>query len=321
MTHERPGAANALVVAGAGAALAALEPLLRAHRRERPVRVVPSAAAVAPILPGAAGVLLVGGAPATPRTALPGPFLCAPDCSAVPVGWLPDAGPRLAIYARAAAEVQSRCLKAGTAGPFILLGEFDERALDAVERFAVLMPQEADVLRWTAERLPRPALIKALGLGAAAAFYFGHGLAGGWAGYGGFGKTCVAQMAGRPLGAVLSISCSSASRTRSSLSFCEELALSGGCAAAFGACGRTLHQPNVELGLCLAHALAENPRTTLGGLLLACQRMGAALARYRIIGDPLSPLAGAHGSGPAARTVFAPGPNDALPVVPLSDWK
>jgi hypothetical protein len=48
---------------------------------------------------------------------------------------------------------------------------------------------------------------------------------------------------------------------------------------------------------------------------------GAGLARYRIVGDPLTPLAGAHGSGPAARAVFAPGPDNALPVVPLSEWR
>jgi hypothetical protein len=319
--YERSAAANAVVVAGSGAALAALEPLVREYRRERPVQIVPSATAVAPLLAHAAAVLLVDATPATPCNALPGPFLRAPDGAAVPVGWLPDVGSRLAVYARAAAEVRCRRLETGSIGPFILLGEFDDRALTAVDRVAALMPQEADVLRWTAERLPRPALIEALGLGAAAAFYFGHSQAGGWAGYGGFGKTCVAQMAGRPLGAVLSLSCSAASRTRGSLSFSEELVLSGRCAAAFGACGRTLHRLNVELGLCLARALAGNPRTTLGGLLLTCERMSAALARYRIVGDPLAPLAGAHGSGPAARAVFAPGPDDALPVVPLSDWR
>ncbi|MGD0723168.1 MAG: hypothetical protein ABR970_19205 [Roseiarcus sp.] len=315
-------AGGALVVEAGAAALAALEPLLCAHRRRREVRVapLPGAADGSRLLGGAAAVLRVGGAGATPGRSLPGPFLRAPDGSAIPVGWLPDAGARLAVYARAAAEVQDRRPAPGPAGPFVLLGEFDDRALSAVARMQGLMAGEAAVHRWTAERIPRPALVEALGAGAAAAFYLGHGLAGGWAGYGGFGVACAARAAGRPLGAVLSVSCSAAARPRSGLSFCEELVLTGLCAAAFGACRRTLHRLNVELALDLAAALAGDLAPTLAALLLACRWPAAVLARYRIVGDPLAPLLGAPGSLAAARAVFAPGPDDPLPVVPLAAW-
>jgi hypothetical protein len=316
-----PAAGGALVVEAGAAALAALEPLLGAHRRRREVRVAPRAGAAddSRLLGGAAAVLRVGGPRATPARALPGPFLRAPDGAAIPVGWLPDAGPRLAAYARAAAEVQDRRPAPGPAGPFVLLGEFDDRALGAVARMQALMG-EAVVHRWTAERIARPALVEALGAGPAAALYVGHGLAGGWAGYGGFGVACAARAAGRPLGAVLSVSCSTAARPRSGLSFCEELVLTGLCAAALGACRRTLHRLNVELALDLAAALAGRSAPTLGALLLACRWPPAVLARYRIVGDPLAPLLGAPGALAAARAVFAPGPDDPLPVVPLAAW-
>lgn len=263
--------AGALVVSATPAALTHLEPLLQAHRRRRPVRVAPASDDIdGALLQEAAAVLRVGGAGATPGRALSGCFLTRPDGTKTPVGWLPEADLRLAVYARAAAEVQDRRPGRRRAGPFLLLGEFDGRALDTVSRMQERLPREVAVHRWTAERLPRHALIDALRGGAAAAIYLGHGLAGGWAGYGGFGAASAAEAAGDPLGAVLSLSCSTAARPRKGFSFCEELALTGLCAAAFGAVSRTLHQLNVALALDLASALAEDPRPTLASLLLAC---------------------------------------------------
>ncbi len=208
----------------------------------------------------------------------------------------------------------------GEPGPFLLLGEFDDGALDTVSRMQERLPREVAVHRWTAERLPRHALIDALRGGAAAAIYLGHGLAGGWAGYGGFGVASAAEAAGDPLGAVLSLSCSTAARPRKGFSFCEELALTGLCAAALGAVSRTLHQLNVALALDLASALAEDPRPTLASLLLACPWPQDLRNCYRIIGDPLAPLTAAPAAARAAETVFAPGPDDILPVISLGDW-
>ena len=53
---------------------------------------------------------------------------------------------------------------------------------------------------------------------------------------------------------------------------------------------------------------------------IAERRLAPPLDRYRIVGDPLTPLAGAPGCDAAARRVFAPGPDDALPVIPLDAW-
>jgi hypothetical protein len=313
---------GALVVSAAPAALTLLEPLLQAHRRRRPVRIAPASCAIeGPLLQEAAAVLCVGGAGATPGRAVSSPFLDRPDGTKIPVGWLPEAGARLAVYARAAAEVQDRRLERRRSGPFLLLGEFDDRALNTVVRMQERMPREAAVHRWTSERLPRHALIGALRGGAAAAFYVGHGLAGGWAGYGGFGVASAAEAARVPLGAVLSLSCSTAARPRDGFSFCEELALTGLCSAALGAVSRTLHRLNVALALNLCSALAEDPCPTLASLLLACDWPQELLTRYRIIGDPLAPLAAAPAAAAAARTVFAPGPDDILPVVRFADWE
>ena len=318
MGEQRTGA-GALVVSAAPAALALLEPLLQAHRRRRAIHVA-SGTIDGPLLQTAAAALCVGGEGATPGRALPGPFLTRPDGSSVPVGWLPEAGARLAVYARAAAEVQDRQPAETAAGPYLLLADFDDRALDTAARMQERMPLEAAVYRWTSERIHRDRFVEALGDGAAAAFYVGHGLAGGWAGYGGFGVAAAAEAARDPLGAVLSISCSTAARPRRGFSFCEELALTGLCAAALGAVSRTLHRLNVALALDLAASLADDPCPTLASLLLACSWPPDLVARYRIIGDPLAPLLAAPAAAAAARAVFAPGPEDKLPVVSLADW-
>ena len=44
------------------------------------------------------------------------------------------------------------------------------------------------------------------------------------------------------------------------------------------------------------------------------------LSRYRIVGDPLARLSGAAGSEDDARQIFAPTPDDLLPVIPLDAW-
>jgi Peptidase family C25 len=319
MPLEQQIRATTWVVAGSDDALAPLTPLISAHRTQRPVRVLKSPEFAASDLEDAASLLVIGKARRTAGASLPGVFLETPDGRRVPVGWLPDVGDRLETYARAAAEVQLRRVVDAATGPFVLLGEFDGRALDTVQQVARVMPQNTPVFQWTAERLRRQDLISALRCGPGAAFYFGHATAAGWAGYAGFDKTDAVLASGDPLGAILSVSCSVAARPRKGLSFCEELVLSGLCAAALGAGRRTLHHQNVELGVALAQALAST--MTLADLLFAARISGEALARYRIVGDPLAPLIGHSKSLDQARAVFAPAPNDILPVIPLSAWK
>lgn len=103
------------------------------------------------------------------------------------------------------------------------------------------------------------------------------------------------------------------------MSFSEEIVLSGLCATALGAAGLTLHRRNAKLALALAQAL-RCTSTTLADVLLAPGVPLSPLSRYRIIGDPLAPLVGDPHSLEKARRVFAPAPDEVLPVVPLSSW-
>jgi hypothetical protein len=307
------------VLAGPAAALARLAPLIEMHRRRRPVHLAVSPQPIEPYLEEAAAILLVGAAAGTPRRSISGLFIRSASGARIPAGWLPDAGERLAVYVRAAAEVQNRNVQQSP-GPCVLLGELDPRASDTVGRVGAALPGHLETFRWTSERVSRTTLVEALRCGPGVAFYFGHAVAGGWAGYGGFGCASAARAAERPLGAVISLSCSTASRPRRGLSFSEELVLSGLCAAAFGAVGPTLHRQNVALGLALAGALAETAVVTLADLVESALAPEGSLDHYRIIGDPLARLNGAPGSAAAARLVFAPAPDDPLPVVSLSAW-
>jgi hypothetical protein len=308
---------KAWVLAGPASALARLEPLIAAHHRRRPVRVLTRPETIAGALNHAGAVLLVDGPRKSPSRTLPGVFLTAPNGARVPVGWLPDAGTRLAVYAEAA----TAALERDGRGPAVVLGEYDERALALADRLTAAFSVTLPTFNWTAQRLTQAGLTDALGCGPGIALFVGHALAGGWAGYGGFGREELARVpVGAAIGALLSISCSAASRPRRGLSFCEEAALGGVCIAALGACGPTLHASNAELALALACTLQNPGVTTLAALLLAARVRAGALDRYRIVGDPLAPLAGAPGCEAAARRVFAPGPDDALPVIPLGAW-
>ena len=319
MRRLRPRDAKTCVVVGRAEAVARLQPLIAAHRKGRPVRLIGPACTPSD-LNDAGAVLVVGDARISPRKALPGVFLQAANGRRVPAGWLPDVGDRLSTYARTAGEVQLRCQDDAARGPFVFLSELDDRALEVVDRVAAEMPPSEPVFRWTSERIRRDDLMAALQGGQGAALYFGHGVARGWAGYGGFDKSSASGSRGKPLGSILCLTCSVASRPRYGLSFCEEMVLSGLCSASLGATGRTLHESNVQLGLALAHALRSSSVMTISDLILSPDIRVDLLKRYRIIGDPLAPLIGAAGSVEKAQAVFAPAPDDVLPVIPFSAW-
>jgi hypothetical protein len=305
------------VLAGPATALAQLEPLIEVHRRYRKVRLLRGLEGIGACLKGAAAVLIVAARSTSPRRAFSGIFLQSPDGRQVPVGWLPAARQRLPAYAAAAAAVQER--RHGL-GPIVVLAELDPRALTLADRIIATLPGDIASFNWSSQRISRLNLIDALGCGPGVALYVGHGFAGGWAGYGGFGCDAIAEVAGEPMGALLSICCSAASRPRGGASFCEEAVLSGACGAALGASGPTLHAGNAALSLVLAELIAERRVTNLADLLLAAAERTPVLHRYRIFGDPLTPLAGAVRCEAAARGVLAPGPDDELPVIPLSAW-
>jgi hypothetical protein len=354
--HINPDA-RPWIVAGPASALARLRPLISVHQSRRPVLVFESLREITPYLNlndadlnDAAAVLCVGDAQCSPGTALPGVFLATGNRRRIPTGWLPDAGEPLEIYAHAAAEAQLRCNSSSRRGPVVLLGQNEQRALELTARIAGDLKDVMPVFQWTEERITRQDLVNALRVGPGAAIYCGHGLANGWMGYGGFDGHDALAACGHPIGAVLSLSCSIASRPASScvrsscvhsshhqsslrrssstqalslqgdLSFAENLVLTGLCCAALGAAEQTLHHRNVELALAFARALRSESVTTLADLVGAEGVREWDLDGYRIIGDPLAPLIGHVDATEKALAVFAPGPDEPLPVAPLSSW-
>ena len=308
------GEPRAWVLASSADARRALRPLLAEHERARPVRVVTTGGAADPSvleehLEGAAGCLLVGDRRRSPRSALPGPFLSAPGGGLVPAGWVPDVGEDLTRFARAAARVVARQEEAG---PIAVLAQWQHRYLRLADRMeANLAGTKVPVLRWSADRITRDDLAAALGLGIGLAVYFGHGRPNGWAGYHGLRAH---HLAGRdePMGAVISATCRTASRWRTGMSFCERLVLAGSAGAAVGAVVEVEHLENMRWMLGLASALRAGERR-IGRLLeRAAPPTARAGGAYRIVGDPLAPVAGTPVGTRRARKVWAPAPDESI---------
>ena len=308
------------VLAAPRKALHALQPLADAHAARRPVRLllrdapeVPPLDEIVRELEAAAGALIVGDRRRAPRSVLPGPFLSTQTGRKVPTGWLPLSDPgSMERFARAAAEVQCRT---GAAGPLAFLGQWDSQVVRMVDRSLGILRGAGDtphlpVFWWTADRIIRRDLLAALRLGLGAAIYFGHGRPYGWAGYHGLHTRHLQYARGRPIGAVLSLTCHTASRRRVGTSFAESLVLEGIAAAAVGAVSATQTVDNWWWGASLCEAMTREV-TTLGDLLLrACPPRPNAVSVYRILGDPLALLRGAPDAGEQGAQVWAPAAHD-----------
>ena len=82
----------------------------------------------------------------------------------------------------------------------------------------------------------------------------------------------------------------------SGLSYAEALPLQGVTAASFGAAGDTLHSDNTRWAVGMCDALAAGA-ATIGELVTrAAPASLSAIGSYRLIGDPLAPLASATGA-------------------------
>jgi hypothetical protein len=307
---------TAWAVAAPRAALEELRPLVRAHGRRRPVHVHvladggPLDAGLLRELAGdAAGLLVVGHRRRSPRTALPGPFVADPDGRLVPVGWLPAVAGGLGSFARAAARVAGRACD--RVGPLAVLGQWEPRYLHLATRMERRLNGRAGpvrALRWTAERITRDDLVRGLRYGIGAAVYFGHGRPTGWAAYHGLRAHHLTEHPGEPLGALLSVTCLTASRWNTGLAFSEAVALGGAAAGSVGAVAPVEHLENMRWMLGLAAALLAG-ETLLGpALLRAAPGPPRAAEPYRILGDPLAQLVGAPAAERRARAVFAPAP-------------
>jgi hypothetical protein len=308
------------VVAGSAGALAALAPLMAERRKRQPVLgLVDGAEAVlrdpAPILTREVeAVLVVGPRRRSPRQMLPGLFLRDRAGRRVPVGWIPDVGDGLAVYAEAAARVLRR---ARGAGPIIVLGQWEDRFLRVglrTVRWFERSGRTPPVFHWTADRISRENMLRGLAeCGPAVAFYFGHGRPRGWAGYHGVRRDHIPRPWSEPMGALLALCCENASRWRTDLSFAEVLTLRGVFGAALAAVTKTRHEHNRRLGPALCEALTTQPVRTLAGLVAALPEDEWEQTPYRFIGDPAMPLSAAAEAVARAAAVFAPAPDEPLP--------
>jgi len=296
---RRRGASGLIAVVAPRSALAALEPLCGAYAERGPVatfeRDLLSVAELRELAAGAEAVLVVGPRRRSPRTALPGPFVRTADGRRAPIGWVPDCGREaLRRFATTAARVHAR---AGAGRTVAVLAQRSRRYRDLSGRIERLLGESgggARPLRWTADELTRADLSTGLAVGLAAAVYVGHGRPVGWVGYGGTRSHHLAGAA-EPTAAVLSLTCLTASRRRVGLSFAEALVLQGVAAATFGAVCSTDFHWNARWALRLTGALA-NGCATIGDLVASADDDDPAVAGYRILGDPVAPLADAPGA-------------------------
>lgn len=316
MTAGAPGAAQAatprttsaarpVTVLGTRRALAALAPLRDAYTRTATVICVALAAALPPptdlahLAADADAVLLVGPRRRSPRTVLPGPALTAPGGRRVPAAWLPDVGTGpLSRFAVTAARIHAR--PPAPAGPTVaLLAQRSRRYRDLSARIERLLTDGAVTrVRWTADEVVRDDLARGLACGPACALYVGHGRPVGWVGYRGVRAHHLDGMA-EPPAVVLSLTCLTASRRRVGLSFAEALPLQGSAAAVLAATSPTRHLWNARWALRVTGALAAGA-ASVGEVVATTQPLGDAARSYRLIGDPLAPLADAPGAADRA---------------------
>jgi hypothetical protein len=203
--------------------------------------------------------------------------------------------PRLRRFAQAAAAV---CCRNGLTGPVALLAQWDERSHQLAEDASRLAPA---ALFWSARIITGRDLPEALGIGLGACLYFGHGHCGGWDGYWGIDAPKLAAAMVEPVGTVFSLTCRAAQRPPHGLSFCEELVLSGYCAAAYGSAGRTSHPRNARLGIALCRAMQHH--ADAASILANSGASWLSMAGYRLIGDPLASLAGHPAARPRAEAI------------------
>ena len=163
------------------------------------------------------------------------------------------------------------------------------------------------VRRATAYELGRDDLADLLATGPALGVYVGHGRPVGWVGYAGTRAHHLADAAARPgqapVGAVVSLTCQTASRRRTGLSFAESLPLRGVTAATVGAVTSTLHTGNARWALRIARGLGT--ARTIGDLVVMVAPHDPHATSYRLLGDPTAPLLDA----PAAEAAHHPTPH------------
>lgn len=256
--------------------------------------IMPDGTALASRATDADAVLLAGPSRVAPRAALPGPFVDTSDGRRLPSAWLPlartNSGER---FCSTVARVHARRRAARAVAIF---GQWHPRYLRLADRVQALLGTRIPAWRWTGDVLDRDDVVRAVGTGLGLGLYLGHGRPVGWVGYRGLRARHFADFDGEPIGALVALSCETASRRRTTLSFAEALPLAGVTAASFGAVMPTRHTDNTRWAVGVCEAFCQGA-STIGELIVrAAPRQPDASAAYRIIGDPLAPLAADRGA-------------------------
>ena len=248
-------------------------------------------------------VLLVGPARRAPATALPAPFAANRSGRRIPLAWLPASSP---AGLRRFAACATRAHRRGGRSPAVaLLGQWHPQYLRVIDRLSALLQDRVHTFRWSGECVARDEVVQALGGGLGLGLYVGHGRPAGWVGYRGVRSHHFPALGDddegadpphEPMGALLSLCCRTASRRRIGLSYAESLPLRGVAAASFGATGDTLHSDNTRWAVGLCDAMGRGALDVGELITLAAPASPSAVRAYRLIGDPLAPLA----STPAA---------------------
>lgn len=302
MSDHASACRRRLAVVGAPRAIESLDQFLNTHRgqaplTEVPVNTVPSLEELRDIASDADAVLAIGPRRRSPRTSVPGPVITVSSGRIVPMAWLPDTGPSdLRRFAATASKLRNRGDGPGSC-TVAVLAQRSKRYRSLCDRIIRHLQSSEDpprVCRWTADELIRDDLVEGLGLGLGAAIYVGHGRPIGWVGYRGVRARHLAD-APEPIGVVMSLTCLTASRRRTGMSFSEALPLKGAAAASFGAVRSTDHIENSRWALRLARKVVEQRRSSVAELVVAAYTETPTSLGYRLLGDPFAPLADAPG--------------------------
>ncbi len=238
-------------------------------------------------------ILLVGNRRRAPRTVLSAPIIKNDNSKLIPLSWLPNVShDALRCFAQAAVKVHERgAIKKSTVA---LLGQWQPRFLNLTDRIEYLLKKGVttiDIKRWTADYLVREDLMKNLQQGLGLSIYVGHGRAIGWVGYHGTRIHHFPLKNPQPIGAMLSLSCVTASRKRTGLSFAEALPLRGMCASSFGAVVETYHTDNARWSMNICNTLVKGVPHSIGELIVnSLPSSHEAITPYRLMGDPMAPL-------------------------------
>jgi hypothetical protein len=224
-----------------------------------------------------------------PGTIIENLFLTNHRGQAVPIGLVPVKGKgTIRNFCRTASKLQKR---PQVERSLAVLAQRHPRYLKVASRIEKYLHQHSSwhCFNWSSDVVIKEDMFTGLGSGMGLAIYLGHGRPKGWSGYYGtridhFSKSR------KPMGAMVSLCCHTASRRRVSISFAENLVLKGISGASLGAINATLHQDNTRWAVRMME-VKPTVGLTIGELLRQSAPPNKnALTSYRLIGDPMSPV-------------------------------